>query len=159
MLRVGQTLIFTVLLMGCQQQTLSDEDAQGVSGPVEMCGFKAPDVEQVRQAVLSSTNFVPGGGNHEFERFADSQGNDIVFTRAGHPAHPTVSCRTWSVGSSGTDLHSATYGEARGPACDALVSDFKSLDDAMKASIDGKRGTMADEPVIGEDDGVEVLHP
>ena len=100
------------------------------SGPIEMCGLRAANVSELREAALASTTLRPVPiGTSRFELFADENHfNQLVFTTAADTAFPAATCRHTFEEDGTLRMRRSMRCEAGRAECDALFLEFQYLD-------------------------------
>jgi len=102
--------------------------------PVEICGLKAPSLDQTANALVEHGGVREAAGDEKFVAYEKLDFTHIwTFTRPGHVAHPTAVCR--ELKDSGTGLKVGMQFVCGGPpeACAALYRDFIALNEEMTA--------------------------
>jgi hypothetical protein len=102
--------------------------------PVEICGLKAPALDQVANALVEKGGVREAAGDEKFLAYEQLDFTHIwTFTRVGHAAHPAVVCRELKDGAAGLEVGMQFVCGGAPDACAALYRDFVELNAQMKA--------------------------
>jgi hypothetical protein len=114
---------------------------QNATGPSEMCGISGRDARDlIEKARTSPALRATPIKSDRFELFVSTQGMDqVVVTRPGEPAYPSVTCRHVYQDAEGNWLHERQMRcEASREACDRLFIEFKRLDEQALQELRGR---------------------
>ena len=102
--------------------------------PVEICGLKAPSLDQMANVLVEHGGVREAAGDEKFVAYEQLDFTHIwTITRPGHGAHPTAVCRELKDGATGLEVNMQFVCGGPPAACAALYRDFVELNEQMKA--------------------------
>jgi hypothetical protein len=102
--------------------------------PVEICGLRAPSLDQTANALVERGGVREAAGDEKFVAYEQLDFTHIwTFTRLGHAAHPTAVCRELKDGSAGLEVSMQFVCGGAPEACAVLYRDFIALNEEMRA--------------------------
>jgi hypothetical protein len=119
-------------------QVVPEEVHSDARGPSTMCGLTGADaldlIRQVRTSPGLSSQQV---ASDRFEVYASSDSmTQWVFTKAGEPAYPAITCRHVFRAADGSWMQNRNMRcDAGRAACDRLFTEFGELDERLRQSL------------------------
>ena len=109
--------------------------------PLEICGLKAPSLDQVANLLVEKGGVREAAGDEKFIAYEQLDRTHIwTFTRMGHKAHPTAVCRELKDGGARLDVSMRFICGGAADACAALYRGFVALNEEMKAKAKKPEG-------------------
>ncbi len=136
-------LVVLGLTVAAPQGTAAQPVPEGIHssarGPVEMCGLKGKDVQDlVRQARRSRELRPVPMDSERFELFATAEPKyQLVITTPSEAAYPAATCRHLYEKDGALMMNRQLRCDAGKTECDALFREFEALDARMTEEIKG----------------------